>query len=176
MQQFNANLKRLVVFENFNQQYPTFMQRFLDGEDLAKCDSFRNPAPAVSQIITLASFKLDHLSASLIVDARQFFEIEPFWEWPNLITLALTSNLLTPNENSIEIGVMLQAAAAVAMKMPRLETMEIWNGRKGFAGLFKYQAFRDIHEAKIIWRGTWKLTIESSVSLAWEAVIHQYNG
>lgn len=71
---------------------------------------------------------------------------------------------------------MLQAAVAVAMKIPRLETMEIWNGRKGFAGLFKYQAFRDIHEAKIIWRGTWKLTIEPSVGLAWEAVIHQYKG
>jgi hypothetical protein len=62
----------------------------------------------------------------------------------------LTSKLLTPDENSIEIGAMLQAAAATAIKMPQLETMEIWNGRKGLAALFTYQAFRDIQQAIII--------------------------
>jgi hypothetical protein len=62
----------------------------------------------------------------------------------------LTSKVLTPDENSIDIGAMLQAAAAAAIKMPQLETMEIWNGRKGLAALFKYQAFRDIQEAIII--------------------------
>lgn len=59
--------------------------------------------------------------------------------------------------------------------MPQLETMEIWNGQKGLAALFKFQAFRDIQEAIIIWRGTWKLTIEPSIIQAWEA-IHWYNG
>jgi hypothetical protein len=71
---------------------------------------------------------------------------------------------------------MLQAAAAAAIKMSQLETLEIWNGRKGLAALFKYQAFRDIREAIIIWRGTWKLTIEPSVTQAWEAVVHRYDG
>jgi hypothetical protein len=80
-----------VVFENFNQQYPTIMQRFHLGEDLARCDSIRNPAPAVSRMIALASLKLEHLAVSFIVDASYFFEIEPSWEWPNLISLVLTS-------------------------------------------------------------------------------------
>lgn len=174
IQRFNNNLKRLVVFENFNQQYPVIMQRFMGGVDLAECHSLRNPAPAVSRMVTLASLKLEHLAASFIVDARHFFEIEPSWEWPNLTSLVLTSKLLTPNGNSIEIGAMLQAAAAAAIKMPQLETMEIWNGRKGLAALFKYQAFRNIREAIIIWRGTWKLTMEPSIVQAWEAVVHQY--
>jgi hypothetical protein len=165
-----------VVFENFNQQYPTVMQLFQLGEDLSRCDIIRNPAPAVSRMIALASLKLEHLAASFIVDASHFFEIEPSWEWPNLTSLVLTSKVLTPDENSIDIGAMLQAAAAAAIKMPQLETMEIWNGRKGLAALFKYQAFRDIQEAIIIWRGTWKLTIEPSVIQAWEAVVHQYDG
>lgn len=104
------------------------------------------------------------------------FNIEPSWEWPNLTLLVLTSKLLTPDENLIEIGAMLQAAAAAARKMPRLETMEIWNGRKGLAALFKYQAFRDRQQATIIWRGTWKLTIEPSIIQAWEAIIHQHDG
>ncbi|KAI1368514.1 hypothetical protein F5Y08DRAFT_326046 [Xylaria arbuscula] len=173
---FNTNLKRLVVFENFNQQYPAFMQRFYLGEDVNGCDSIRNPSPAVSRMVALASLKLEHLAASFIVDASHFFEKEPSWEWPNLTSLVITSKLLAPNENPVKIGSMLQTAAAAAMKMPQLETMEIWNGRKGLAALFKYHAFRNTQQARITWRGTWELTIEPSTMKAWEAVVNQRGG
>ena len=173
---FNKNLKKLMVFENFNQQYPAIMQRFQYGVDLTGCDSLRNPTPAVSRMVALASLKLEHVAASFIVDASHFFEIEPSWEWPNLSSIVLTSNLLTPDKDPVEIGVMLQAAAAAAIKMPGLETMEIWNGRKGLAALFKYHVFHDRQEATITWRATWQLTIESSSMRAWEAVIDQYDG
>ncbi|KAK2765014.1 hypothetical protein FQN54_008713 [Arachnomyces sp. PD_36] len=173
---FNNDLKRLVVFENFNQRYPANMQQFLNGVDIAGCDIIRNPAPAVSRRVALASLKLEHLAASFIVDASDFFKIEPSWEWPHLSSLVLTSNLLTPDENPIEIGAMLQAAAAAALKMPQLETMEIWNGRKGLAALFKYQAFRNTQQATILWRGTWTLAMDPSTIEAWEAVVYQYNG
>jgi hypothetical protein len=152
------------------------MQQFQFGADLAECDSIRSPAPAISRIVALASLKLEHLAASFVVDASHFFEIEPSWEWPNLTSLVLTSGLLRTGENSIEIGAMLQAAAAAAMKMPQLETMEMWNGRKGLAALFKYQAFRKMQQATITWRGTWILTMEPSIIQAWEAVVHQYDG
>ncbi|KAK4241607.1 hypothetical protein C8A03DRAFT_40959 [Achaetomium macrosporum] len=175
VQRFNNNLKRLTVFENFSQQYPASMQRFLHGVDLGLCDSIRNPAPAVSRMAARASLKLEHLAASFIVDASHFFEIEPSWVWPNLTSLVLTSKLLVPDENPIKIGAMLQAAAAAAIKMPKLKTMEIWNGRKGLAALFKYQTFRNLQQAMIIWRGTWKLAIEPSTIQAWEAVMHQYD-
>lgn len=79
IQRSNNNLKRLVVFENFNQQYPVTMQRFQYGEDLVKCDNFCNLAPAVSQAV-------------------------------------------------------------------------------------------------IVWRGTWKLTIEPSIIQSWEVAMHQYDG
>lgn len=146
------------------------------GEDLSKCDSIRNPSPAISRMVALASLKLEHLAASFIVDASHFFEIEPSWEWPNLTSLVITSKLLAPNENSVKIGSMLQTAAAAAIKMPQLETMEIWNGQKGLAALFKYHAFRDIQQAIITWRGTWELTMEPSTIKAWEAVVNQYGG
>ena len=71
---------------------------------------------------------------------------------------------------------MLQSAAAAAIKMPQLQIMEIWNGRKGLAALFKYETFRDTQQATIIWRGTWQLAIESSTIQAWEAVVHQNDG
>ncbi|KAL0943481.1 uncharacterized protein CTRU02_201368 [Colletotrichum truncatum] len=176
IQNSNNSVKRLVVFENFNQQYPATMQRFQGGEDLIECDRIRNPDPAVSQMVALASLKLEHLAASFIADASHFFEIRPAWKWPNLTSLVLTSRLLTPDENSNEIGTMLRAAAAAAMKMPRLETMEIWNGRKGLAALFRYQAFCNIQQAVIVWRCTWRLAMEPSTIQAWEAVMHQYDG
>ncbi|KAI0453696.1 hypothetical protein F5B21DRAFT_515270 [Xylaria acuta] len=160
IQHFNNNLKRLVVFENFNQQYSAIMQRFLLGVNLSGCDSARNPAPAISRMIALVSLKLEHLATSLIVDASHFFEMEPSWEWPNLTSPVIISKLLMADETSIEIGAMLRVAAAAAIKMPRLGTIEIWNGRKGLTTLFKYQAFRDIQQALITWR----------------AVVHQYDG
>ncbi|ROV96293.1 hypothetical protein VMCG_07731 [Cytospora schulzeri] len=144
--------------------------------DIDDCDSTRKPAPAVGRIVALASFKLEHLAASFIVDASHFFEIEASWEWPNLSSLVLTSRLLTPDENAVEIRGMLRGAAAAAIKMPQLETMEIWNGRKGLASLFKYQASREVQQAMITWRGTWQLNMESSVIQAWEAVIHRHDG
>jgi len=58
---------------------------------------------------------------------------------------------------------MLQAAVAAEIRMPRLETMGIWNGRKGLAALLKYQAFRNTRQARITWRGTWELTVEPFV-------------
>ncbi|OAA54949.1 hypothetical protein SPI_08453 [Niveomyces insectorum RCEF 264] len=172
----NHNLKRLVVFENFNQQYPVLMRRCLNGVDLSGCDRTRRPDPAVGRMVALASLKLEHLAASFIADASHFFKIEPSWEWPNLTSLALTSTLLTPDENPVEIGAMLQAAAAAVRKMPQLETMEIWNGRKGLAALFQYRVFRCRWHATITWRGTWKLAMEPSVLQTWEAVVQQYGG
>ncbi|KAK2024428.1 hypothetical protein LX32DRAFT_705567 [Colletotrichum zoysiae] len=169
IQQCNGSLKRLVVFENFNQQYPATMQRFLWGEELSGCNSIRNPDPAVSQMVALASLKLEHLAASFIADASYFLGIDPTWEWTNLTSLVLTSKLLMPDENPTEIGAMLRAAAAAAMKMPRLETMEIWNGRKGLAALFRYQAFRNVQQAEIVWKGTWRFIVETSIIRAWEA-------
>jgi hypothetical protein len=71
---------------------------------------------------------------------------------------------------------MLQAAAAAAKRMPRLATMEIWNGRKGLAALFKYQASHENRRAVITWRATWGMAIDPCMVQAWEAVVHRYNG
>ncbi|KAK0715168.1 hypothetical protein B0H67DRAFT_634640 [Lasiosphaeris hirsuta] len=114
------------------------IQRWTD-KDLARCDRASNPDPAVSRMIALASLRLEHLAASFLVDARRFFSIEPSWEWPNPTSIVLTSKMLRPGEDPVKSGAMLQAAAAAALRMPRLETMEIWNGRKWLAAIFRYQ-------------------------------------
>lgn len=42
------------------------------GEDLRRCDSIRNPSPAISRLVALASLELEHLAASFIVDASHY--------------------------------------------------------------------------------------------------------
>lgn len=59
------------------------------------------------------------------------------------------------------------AAAAAAVKMPNLETMEIWNGQDGLAMLFRYQQARGGSHAVIAVRGTWEFALRPAVSQAW---------
>ncbi|KAF5589861.1 hypothetical protein FPANT_6194 [Fusarium pseudoanthophilum] len=165
-------------WEGFSQRTTdkVFMQRFLDGEDLAGCDSFRIPSPAVGRMMALTSLPLEHLAASFIIDASHFFAIDSTSEWPNLTSLVLTSQLLKPEEDPTKMDALLEAAAVAALRMPRLETLEIWNGRKGLAALFQYRRIRGSRHGRILWRGTWKYHITTSVLQAWEAVGHLHTG
>ncbi|TQN68103.1 hypothetical protein CSHISOI_07393, partial [Colletotrichum shisoi] len=146
------------------------------------CEPIRIPTPDVSRTLARASLELEHLSASFVVDADCFFHAcNPSWKWPNLSSLALTSRLLAPGESTVEIDDMLQRAAKVAKKMPNLQTMEIWNGRKALAALFKYQSIGHGgygQPAEITWRGTWDYALHPSVIRAWDAVAlkHRANG
>ena len=80
---------------------------------------------------------------------------------------------------------MLRGAAATAMRMPKLENMEIWNGEKGSAMLFKYQHRRphslpgNQSSAVISWKGTWTRAMVSRlrpcVTNTWEAVARHQN-
>lgn len=159
-------LRRLVLFENFDQTYAASLSHTISDYNPVRISSSH-----VSQAVANASLTLNHLSASFIVDASHFFDArERSWKWPNLTWLALTSRLLVPEERPTELDNMLQAAAAAAMNMPNLKTMEIWNGEKGLAMLFKYQRAERGQPAVITWRGTWKLTLRPFVIEAWDSV------
>lgn len=137
----------------------------------------RAARPAVSRSVARASLRLKHLSGAFVVDAGDVFRsaaAEPAWAWPNLATLALTSRLLAPGACQGSVDGMLVAAAAAAGRMPALETMEIWNGREGLAGLFRYRSARGGRTAGITWRGTWDLVLEKDVIQAWEDVANMY--
>ncbi|KAI0011037.1 hypothetical protein F4779DRAFT_637795 [Xylariaceae sp. FL0662B] len=124
-------LRKLILFENFDEQYPSCF---------AHCDDMRAPALSVGQAVARASLELEHLSASFIVDAGHFLcAVKPGWNWPHLTSLTLTSQLLSAEEDVIKINDMLEAAASTALKIRKLKTMEIWNGRVGSAALFRYR-------------------------------------
>ncbi|KAL3419964.1 hypothetical protein PVAG01_08463 [Phlyctema vagabunda] len=155
------------------------MVRYMSAVDRQIYESvaIREPSSRVSRAVANASLTLEHLSASFIADAGQFFDArQPSWQWPNLTWLALTSQVLVPQGHPTELDDMLRAAAAAAMKMPNLETMEIWNGIKGLAMLFKYQRAERGRPAVITWRGTWELTLRPLVLQAWDSVVLSHGG
>ena len=76
----------------------------------------------------------------------------------------------------MELDGMLRSAAAATTKMPNLETMEIWNGEKGLAMLFRYQRAELGRPATITLRGTWELTLRPNVIQAWDSVTLRHYG
>ncbi|KAI0384960.1 hypothetical protein F5Y04DRAFT_202172 [Hypomontagnella monticulosa] len=175
-------LQRLVVFENFAPDYMNYEDAKLD------CSLSRTANPNVSNAVCSASLKLEQLSASFIVEASQFFDCtckNTSWLWANLTSVALTTRLFVTGTSVTMIEKLLRQAATTALRMPKLENMEIWNGEKRSAMLFRYQ-HRRCHSqpgtqrpAAIIWKGTWTRAIISRlrprVTDAWEAVAKQQN-
>lgn len=122
-------------------------------------------------MIAAESWALEKLSASFLADARYFFEFTaPWWRWPTLTSFAMTSTLLNANGNIDKIQKMLTNAAAVAMQMPSLRVMEIWNGREGEALVFRYESPRTGGSATVMCRGTWPLFLSEEVRELWTEV------
>ncbi|KAL7794252.1 hypothetical protein V8C37DRAFT_409299 [Trichoderma ceciliae] len=160
-------LNRLTIFENFNQRY---VQSYSEMD----CSRIRPPNPALSRILSEVSSNYESLSASFMVDADGFFvldESQPLKTWPNLRYLFLTSQLLAPDQDETRITNILRAAARAAAYMPKLETLQIWNGRKNLAALFKYEpATEQCQTSTITWRGTWEFLLQASVIQAWQSL------
>lgn len=151
--------RRMVIFENFYGNNPAISL----AVQAAEIDT--------AYALVEASLGLEHLAASFVSDASHFFDACQKWNiWPRLESLALTSNVLKSQQQSVYINDLLETIALVAMKMPRLKSMELWNGRAGFAGVFQYQIFESNRTAKITWRSTWDLPLEPRVLKAWQAV------
>ena len=153
-------LRRMVIFENFHDDNPAMSSLAVRA---AEVDT--------GYAIVEASLGLEHLAASFVSDASHFFNAcQNRSIWPRLESLALTSKVLKSQQQSVYINDHLEKVALVAMKMPRLNTMELWNGRAGFAGVFQYQISESDRTARITWRGTWDVPLEPRVLKAWQAV------
>jgi hypothetical protein len=86
---------------------------------------------------------------------------------------------LQPQTCRSRINAFLCAAAAVALKMPKLKTMELWNCGQGQACVFRYEAVdysgsEPERSCRMTWRSTWgsrhDLVIEPAVLEAWNKV------
>ncbi|KAF5671603.1 PRANC domain-containing protein [Fusarium circinatum] len=135
-------LCKLTIFENFNESYTRIYRT-----PSIRLPATRVPSQDVSLKLARTSQHLEMLSASFMVDAREFFlapQIHNSWR-------------------------------PTALRMPRLRIMELWNGRKGVAMLFRYQRAReDGQPAVITIRGTSELVLETAVVEAWDMVAYRY--
>lgn len=155
-------LRRIVLFENFHGNKPA-MSLAVQGAEID-----------TAYALVEASLGVEHLAASFVSDASHFLHACKSWNiWPRLESLALTSNVLEPQQQSVYINDLLETSAIVAMKMPRLKLMELWNGRAGFAGVFQYQMSESDYTARITWRSTWDLPLEPRVLKAWQAAVSE---
>ncbi|EKJ72241.1 hypothetical protein FPSE_07590 [Fusarium pseudograminearum CS3096] len=169
----STKLCKLTIFENFTEEYPEAGIVF---------PAVRVPDPDVSRKLARSSLHLTTLFASFMVDASHFFaECQDSWVWDNLTSLTLTSRALTESTDPLEINNMLHAAAAAAFKMPKLETMELWNGRRGVAMLFRYQRAQNWQPAIITLQGTLVLGTsllaldDPTIVQAWDNVAYQHS-
>jgi hypothetical protein len=109
-----------------------------------------------------------------VVDADSFFALDdsqPPKRWPNLRHLFLTSHLLAPDQDETRVTDMLRAAAKAAVYMPKLETLQVWNGRRKLAALFKYEAATEGGQpCTITWRGTWEFLLQASLIQDWQSL------
>ncbi|RFN47635.1 pranc domain protein [Fusarium flagelliforme] len=165
----STRLCNLTIFENFNDAY-----REIYSKRSFPVAAVRVPDPAVSKKLARASLHLTTLSASFMVDASHFFAARrDSWTWDKLTSLALTSGTLTNDARPEDINRMLHNAAEVALQMPKLDAMEIWNGRRGVAMVFRYERSRDRQPAMITVRGTWDLNPSPAVKRAWGRVANE---
>jgi len=134
----------------------------------------------VGASFALRSLDLEYLSVSYMVDAMHFFQgcmadslgqhsDRETWTWQHLQSLALTSPCLQRTGSRQEIDTLLSRAATVALRMPRLDTLVLWNGTRGNACAFIY-TWDSTGGACITWRGTWELDLNPDVVQMWQPV------
>jgi hypothetical protein len=166
-------LRKLIVFEDFNRTY-THSQ----GADYlvtygkhSGIRPIRPPSARVNGRLAAASLDLQHFSAAFMADARLFWDAaQPDWVWPSLLTLSLTSQDLIPREDRTDISEMLRRGAEAVKKMPRLQTMELWNSSQGNAAVFRYRSSRPGVAPRIEWRSNWRFALQRGVVAAWQSV------
>lgn len=125
------------------------------------------------------SLNLIWLSVSYLIDAEDFFE--PFFApqrgsaeditWAQLESVCLTSNILTSNSQS-RINRLLLAAARAAQRMPKLRTLEIWNGAAQKGAIFCYMSQED--SSRIVWHTTSSFSLDPETIQAWRDVASTY--
>lgn len=117
---------------------------------------------------------VEHLALCFIVDADDFLNNAP--NFPELKTLTLTAEIFLgvggnsdeAVERRMKIKTLLLLAALAACRMPKLELLEIWNGRNGQVSIFRYKV--DSGLAEITWKSTQDdVVVDDDIVKAWEA-------
>ncbi|KAF2010513.1 hypothetical protein BU24DRAFT_399914 [Aaosphaeria arxii CBS 175.79] len=165
----SADLKRVSIFEDLNETYVSPGTAYISASPDAQV--IRTANTRVIGALAKASLTLEQFSAAFMVDADRFWDAcRPDWTWRRLSSLSLTSRDLVPDASPKRINDLLHSAAQAAKRMPKLQTMEMWNGSPGYASVFRYRSVKARRPSDITWRGSWELTLEVRVVKAWGTI------
>ncbi len=157
----------MTIFEDFDQSYAEMLGAAPIGTE--EVDIERVVDPIMGAAYAVCSLALEQLCVSYMISAEDFLRAcMPNWSWPALQVLSLTSPTLKETAKCREIYALLCDAGAVALQMPRLHIMQIWNGGRRNACAFIYRMHR--RDASITWRSTWGLTMPKGLVEIWARV------
>jgi len=166
-------LQTLTVFQDLCPEYMIGVPRVY-GHSRVYVDPARWESENSKQFAA-RSLDLQQLSISFMVTAETFFShCQSDWKWKNLQTIILTTRQFNRPLELQAVSVFLQDAAQVALRMPSLETMVLWNtGWKPSANSFTY--CRTKTAATITWCGTEDLEFDRDTVQAWEEVARKHD-
>lgn len=108
-----------------------------------------------------------------MIDAQQFFtscqQLPCTWNLLQLLTL--TSSTLTQGAPRQIVYTLLRNASSIALTMPQLKTMVLWNTEPGQACAVIYHRHDESAVATLTWRGTWDLELSNNVIESWKKVV-----
>jgi hypothetical protein len=164
-----TTIRKLVIFEHTNDELSVALN------ELPGYGNFQTQViPIITGAFAWASTVYEEIWVSLLFDAKVFFSCcFENYTWWHLRSLCLTSPALNSGSPA-EAAALLHDAARVAMRMPMLHTLVLWNGEEqGQACAFIYRASST--GPSITWRGTWDigLYLTSVIVDAWKAVVSQ---
>jgi hypothetical protein len=163
-----STLKELTLYEDFDGFYKPLKT------------GGRPSLPKLSAAILGASTKLDLLAVSFVIDARDFFlPFSPMSDlappgFPQLQFIAITSDDLDPSKGAEHVNNLLYSAGNAALRMPKLQVMELWNGRPGEAAVFRYERSPPDIVATLTWSSSWTFFPNPKVFDQWRKVADKH--
>jgi hypothetical protein len=165
------HVKRVSIFKDFNSQLALALNVVTPhlGQDIELSSAVDLQ---LAKAFAARSHHLEHLSISYMIDAQQFFtscQRLPC-SWNLLQSLTLTSSTLALTAPHQHVHTLLQNASSIALKMPQLKTMVLWNSEPGQACAVIYQRHTANAMATLTWRSTWDLELSDDVVESWKKV------
>ncbi|KAK8121754.1 hypothetical protein PG984_010424 [Apiospora sp. TS-2023a] len=121
---------------------------------------------------------MEELGICNVIDGRNFFaafkNINSLPLWPNLRLLTFTASLLPggdPNngdDSEVLLQSLLKLVAKFVRRMPKLQTLELYEAGRDSAALFQYSNAGGSPTAQ--WISTWPVEIDDEVKEAWESI------
>ncbi|PVH98549.1 hypothetical protein DM02DRAFT_682060 [Periconia macrospinosa] len=166
------HVKRVSIFKDFNSQLAVALNNATPRLD-RKIEATSALDLVLARAFAAKSHHLEHLSISYMIDAQQFFTScqKLPCTWNLLQSLILTSSTLSRKAPHQNVYTLLRNASLIALKMPRLKTMVLWNSGPGEACVVIYQRHTASAMATLTWRSTWDLELSDDVVESWKRVV-----